>query len=151
MTALIKGALIAHVVFGVIGTMAVYAVWLALLKKGSSLRFLKNSSLISFLSFLLSWFSGGYYYIVYYGNMVRPRILEGQYPWAHKIGTEAKEHIFLFLPFVTLAIVLVIWCTGDRMTLDENLRKRTALLAGAITAIAVFITLAGIIVSGGAR
>lgn len=151
MTTFIQGTLIAHVLLGVIGTMAVYGVWLALLKKTPSVKLLKGVSLTAFLSFLFSWFSGGYYYVVYYGDIVKPKILAGKYPWAHQIITEAKEHIFLFLPFATLALLVAVWKLGDRLAVDENLRKRMTLLAGVLTAVAVFITLAGIIISGGAR
>jgi|SRR3989344_6780400 len=146
-----KTLLIAHVIFGVIGTMAIYGVLLATLKKTPSLKFLKCASLVTFASFIISWFSGGYYYVLYYGDMVKPRILAGQYPWAHKIATEAKEHIFLFLPFMALALMAVLWRMGDQLTTNEVLRKRVALLAGAITILAVFVTLAGIVISGSAR
>ncbi len=151
MTPLIKTVLIAHVIFGIIGTMAAYAVWLATLKKAPSAKFLKSASLVSFFSFLLSWFSGGYYYVIYYGDAVKPRIVAGQYPWAHKIFTEAKEHIFLFLPFISLALMVTIWRLGDRFATDENLRKKAVFLAGVITTVSVSITLAGIVISGGAR
>lgn len=151
MTSLLKTLLVAHVIFGIIGTMAIYAVWLAALKKTPSVGFLKNASLITFISFVASWLSGGYYYVVYYGDMVKPRIIAGQYPWAHKIATEAKEHTFLFLPFVVLALMVVIWRMGDQLAVDEILRKRVVLLAGVITAVAIAITLAGIVISGGAR
>lgn len=151
MTTLTQGTLIAHVILGVIGTMAMYGVWLALLKKTPSVKFLKGASLTAFLSFLLSWFSGGYYYVAYYGDIVKPKILAGKYPWAHQIMTEAKEHIFLFLPFATLALFVAVWKLGDQFAIDENLRKRVAQCAGVITAVAVFVTLAGIIISGGAR
>lgn len=151
MTTLIQGTLIVHVLLGVIGTMAVYGVWLALLKKTPSVKFLNGASLVAFLSFLLSWFSGGYYYVVYYGGAVKPKILAGQYPWAHQIVTEAKEHVFLFLPFATLALLLAVWKLGNQLAVNETLRKRLTLLAGVITVVAVFITLAGIIISGGAR
>lgn len=151
MTPLFKVLLITHVLLGLLGAMATYAVWLGVLKKNPSIRFLKNASLVSFVSFMGSWFSGGYYYVKYYGDMVRPRILGGNYPWAHQIFTESKEHVFLFLPFAALALMVLVWCMGDRLGTDENLRKKTAFFAGAVTAVAIFITLAGIGISGGAR
>src|SRR3989344_2053413 len=50
--------------------------------------------------FFASWIIGGYYYVQYYGPDVKPVINAGSEPWAHKVFTETKEHVFLFLPFL---------------------------------------------------
>ena len=39
----------------------------------------------TFASFIISWISGAYYYVLYYGTAVKPVIVAGDYPWAHKI------------------------------------------------------------------
>jgi len=150
-TPLLTFSLITHVILGIVAVAASYAVWLELLKKSPSLSFLKKSSLISFFSYLLSWLSGGYYYVVYYGDIQKPKIIAGAYPWAHKIFTEAKEHIFLFLPFTALALLLILWKAGGDLPQNELLRKGAVFLAATITVIGILIALAGIIISGATR
>lgn len=150
-TPLLTFLLIAHVILGIIGVAASYAVWLDLLKKSPSLGFLKKAAAVSFFSYLLSWFSGGYYYVLYYGGVQKPKIIAGAYPWAHKIFTEAKEHIFIFLPFAVLALLVVVWKSNQDLSSNESLRKAAAFLAGVITVLGVAITLAGIIISGAVR
>ena len=150
-TPLLTFSLITHVILGIVAVAASYAVWLELLKKSPSLSFLKKSSLISFFSYLLSWLSGGYYYVVYYGDIQKPKIIAGAYPWAHKIFTEAKEHIFLFLPFTALALLLILWKAGGDLPQNELLRKWAVFLAATITVIGILIALAGIIISGATR
>ena len=96
--------LVAHIILGLIAIAALYAVWMGLLKKRLAARFLAWSAWISAISFFLSWLSGGYYYVVHYGKAVKPLIKAGPYPWAHTVVMEAKEHIFLFLPFCALVV-----------------------------------------------
>lgn len=151
MSELFKFLLISHVIFGIVGVAASYAVWLVLLKKEPSISLLKKASTISFFSYLVSWFSGGYYYVLYYGDVQKPKIISGTYPWAHKIFTEAKEHIFLFLPFAVLALLVVVWKGSQDFSQNDGLRKRAAFLAGVITVLGLFVALAGIIISGAVR
>lgn len=140
-----------HVIFGVIAAATAYMVLLNLLKKDLPLKVLRGVSLASFISVLISWVSGGYYYVMYYGDKVKPIIIKGAYPWAHTIFTESKEHVFLFLPFATLTLTVMLWRMGDQMGTNELLRKATVFLAATVTGIAIFITLAGIAISGGVR
>ena len=151
MSELFKFLLISHVILGITGVAASYAVWLGLLKKSPSLGFVKKASALSFFSYLLSWFSGGYYYVLYYGDIQKPIILAGAYPWAHKIFTETKEHIFLFFPFAALALLVVLWKGNQDLSQNEGLRKGAALLAGVVTTLGLFVALAGIIISGAVR
>ncbi len=151
MSELFTFLLISHVIMGITGVAASYAVWLGLLKKSPSLGFLKKASALAFFSYLVSWFSGGYYYVLYYGGIQKPIILAGAYPWAHKIFTESKEHIFLFFPFAALALMIVLWKGNQDLSQNEGLRKALAFLAGAITILGLFVALSGIIMSGAVR
>ncbi len=151
MSELFKFLLISHVILGITGVAASYAVWLGLLKKSPSLGFLKKVSALSFFSYLLSWFSGGYYYVLYYGSVQKPNIIAGAYPWAHEIFTESKEHIFLFFPFAALALLIILWKGDQDLSQNEGLRKAIAFLAGAITILGLFVALSGIIISGAVR
>lgn len=137
--------------FGLLGVIALYAVWMSILKKTPSLTSLKISSLTALVSLLLSWFSGGYYYVTYYGDAVKPIIKGGDFPWAHLVFMETKEHVFLMLPFVAVVLAAAFWLQGDRALTDPKIKRSLAILAAVATVIGIFIALAGIIVSGGAR
>ncbi|MEK7146995.1 MAG: hypothetical protein AAB772_01930, partial [Patescibacteria group bacterium] len=80
MSLILKISLASHVILGIIAIIFFYAVWLNLFKQKLNLKLLKFSSLTGLIAFLLSWLTGGYYYVVYYGNAVRPGIKGGQFP-----------------------------------------------------------------------
>lgn len=151
MSSLFAFTLAAHVILGIIGVIASYAALLFLLKKTPSAFALRLSSFTAFLSYVLSWFAGGYYYVFYYGGNVKPAIKEGLYPWAHLVFMEAKEHIFLFLPFATLALFLVLYAKGDQLENDPTLKRSLILLSTVITVLATIITLSGILITGAGR
>lgn len=140
-----------HVILGLIGVMASFAAAFMLLKSELALGFLKRVSLLAFLSYLTSWFTGGWYYWKYYGSVVKPKIMGGDYTWAHAVFTESKEHVFLFLPFAAFALFLLIYTHGEALRNDVLLKKRVSTLALIITFIGAVITLSGVLITGGAR
>lgn len=139
-----------HVFFGIIAITAWYGIWMNLFKERSSWRFIRAASTLGACAIMVSWFTGGYYYITHYGSAVRAIIREGNYSWAHSIGMEFKEHIFLFLPI--LAIVLWVLARHGEIHEGKNGLKRLMRgLAGVAVALGTIITLAGIIISGAVR
>ena len=150
-TALLKFSLFSHIILGVAAVAAAYAVLMSLLKRESNIRFLETVSLGGLVVLLLSWITGAYYYVIYYGPAVRDVIKKGPYPWAHSIVMEAKEHVFLFLPFLFVALFLSI--IAGRTFLNQNLMFKRSLIAVAaiLTIISVSIALAGMGISGAAR
>lgn len=151
MSPLLQVMLSAHVILGIVGIIAFYAVLIGVLKRTPSLTFLRASSVVSFLSIVASWFSGGYYYVVHYGGAVKPIIKGGDFPWAHLVFMEAKEHAFLILPFVALVLVLIFYLIGDRVFTEPKLKSSVVLLAAVATIIGTLIAIAGMIVTGGAQ
>ena len=151
MSTLLQFSLITHIVLGLVGVIALYAILIGVLKKDASLKFLQWSSVTSFVSIMASWIAGGYYYVIYYGGAVKPIIKEGDFPWAHLIFMEVKEHAFLLLPFMSLVLSLIFLLIGERVLMDNRMRNSTAFIAAVATVIGTFIALAGIIVTGGAR
>jgi len=151
MTSSLALLLISHIVIGLVGVAASYLVVMGLLKRELPLRFLRISSLVAFLSYQASWLAGGFYYVVYYGGFVKPVIKAGPYPWAHAFFTEVKEHVFLFLPFVSLTLFLTLWFMGDSLTEDKSLRRTVMLVALAAFLIGVYVTVSGVIMSGAVR
>lgn len=151
MTTLFAATLVLHVVLGLVGVIASFMTTYGLIKSEPKIPFIKKASITAFLAYVLSWLSAGYYYWFYYGANVKPVILEGSYPWAHLVFMEAKEHVFLFLPFATLALAVLIILAGDRLASDGALRKQSALLSLMITILAIIVTLSGVLITGGAR
>src|SRR3989344_6181175 len=92
-----------HAFLGEAGIIAFLWVFIELLNPVSSgVKRAKLAALLGVIFLFLSWFTGGFYYVKYYGTNVKPIIKEGPQPWAHGIFMETKEHIFLFLPFLSL-------------------------------------------------
>lgn len=60
---------------------------------------------IGLVAFIAAWIVGGYYYVTIYGTAIKPWIKAGPTPWGHSIIMEAKEHIFLLLPFLAALTV----------------------------------------------
>lgn len=143
--------LVAHIILGLIGIGAFYAVWMGLLKKVPKLAFLFWASLLGFLSFIASWLTGGYYYVEYYGGAVKPIIKTGEYPWAHLVVMEAKEHIFLFLPILATLVFLSLALLKETALLNQGIRKALAYVVGFIVIAGIAITLGGMLISGAVR
>lgn len=102
------------------------------------------------LAFIASWIFGGYYYVKYYGALVKPVIIKGLAPWAHNIIMEAKEHIFLFLIPMTATIFFL--SLLDNEELDRSgLRSVTIWLVGITAGLGLLIGLMGFIISAAAR
>ena len=111
----------------------------------------KIVSLISVVLIFLSWISGGYYYVNYYGESVKPIIKEGPQPWAHAIFMETKEHVFLFLPFLSILTMSALWSNGRQILKNKKIKNSIIALSLLIFVLAFAIGAMGYIVSAGAR
>ena len=148
---IIPQLLIAHVAIGLIGVMASYAVLMGLLQRKVSLGFLKVAAWVATLSYFVTWFTGGYYYVFFYGKAVKPVIKAGAYPWAHTFVMETKEHLFLFLPVLAVVLLVLVTRCGVVFDTHQNLKKYTALLSALTVLLGVFMALAGVVISGAVR
>lgn len=105
---------------------------------------------VALVSFILTWIIGGYYYVTFYGKLVKPIILKGSGPWAHAIAMEAKEHIFLFV--VPLAVVIFFLARLDANELRSlGLRKIFMFLIAGTAVLTLSFGLMGYIISAAAR
>lgn len=143
--------LILHVFLGLAGTLWYGATWLGIERRDIFVWRIHHYALYGFFALVLSWITGGLYYTEYYGAAVKPVILAGQYPWAHQFFTELKEHLFLFLPFLALAVTLVIWAMGDRLHNHPMLKSTMAKVIGVIVTIGSLMALMGVVISGAVR
>jgi len=143
--------LVAHVILGLIGIMGSFMAVIALGGRTVKLTKLKIASVSAFVFYVLSWLTGGYYYVIHYGGAVKPVINAGAYPWAHAIVTETKEHVFLFLPVLTFLLAYLAFKRGRALETDPKLRKATTALAFIIFLIGLGIAAAGVAISGAVR
>ncbi len=149
MTPLFASLLSAHILLGIVGVCASVITAFTLIRyTGGTYTF--RTACIACFGYVLSWLSGGWYYWKFYGASVKPAILENT-PWAHLIFMEAKEHVFLFLPFASLVLAVLLYTHKEALSTDDTLRKQTLFLALTIAGIAVIITLSGVLISGGSR
>lgn len=102
------------------------------------------------VSFILVWVIGGYYYVKFYGPLVRPLIKAGSAPWAHAVAMEVKEHVFLFTIPIAVTIYLLSRFKADELK-SLGLRKELIRLTIIITALGLSIGLMGFIISSAAR
>ena len=143
--------LVLHIVFGLLGVMAIYSALVVLMKDKPSVGFLRFMSVSGLVFVVLSWITGAYYYTTYYGSAVKPIIKAGKFPWAHGLMMEAKEHTFLLLPFLAAVLVLVVLLGNTSLLGDPRVRRPLAALAGVAFTLGAIIALSGVVVSGAVR
>lgn len=105
---------------------------------------------LGFISFVIAWIYGGFYYVNYYGSLVKPVIKAGSAPWAHSVAMESKEHIFLLI--IPMAATALLLSRLKKKELDEyGLKGPFLLLTLTIAFTALAIGLMGYIISAAAR
>ncbi len=139
-----------HLGFAILGIDAF--LWLlGMLKDNSgSQRSRMVTAAVGVAAFVASWLVGGYYYVVYYGVLVKPIIKSGLAPWAHNIIMETKEHIFLFI--IPLAATMLFVVMLEKKDMERlMLRKPAMRLTGAVAVLGLLIGAMGFIISAAAR
>jgi|SRR3989344_4848367 len=139
-----------HLGFAILGIDAL--LWLAgeVLANSANRKRIKIASYLAIFGFVASWVVGGYYYVTYYGKLVKPEILKGTAPWAHAVAMEAKEHIFLLLvPMVCLILCSAMLSREDLNKLE--LKKPLLILIFVVAGAALSLGLMGYIISAAAR
>lgn len=143
--------LVLHIMFGLLGVAASYGYLTNLTRLKLRLDFLKSMSAGAAVFYILSWLSGGWYYLYQYGPAVRAGIKAGRYAWAHAIFMESKEHVFLFLPILAVVLAVLTVVVGEQLEQHERLRRSLTWLAGVTVAIGLLVTVSGVAISGAVR
>lgn len=138
--------LILHVLAGVLGILFFVCAFFCLARPHRA-KWRTLATLLGTLSFWVAWITGGAYYTKHYGTAVKPIITKGITPWVHTVIMEAKEHLFLFLPFVSIAALLLVWLASKEIDQNENLRKRAQMLFALVILLGLVITFGGIVIS----
>ena len=111
----------------------------------------KIASLTGTILIFAHWLVAGIYYVDYYGPEVKPIIMAGPWPWSHAIFMEAKEHIFLFLPFLALILLFLVWKYGDKLKEERGLRFSVFAVGGVAIFVFVLMIISGFLISSGYR
>ncbi len=139
-----------HLGFAILGIDAF--LWLlgeVVANAGSTVR-RKASALVGLFAYVLTWIIGGYYYVKFYGPLVKPIIKAGGAPWAHAVAMEAKEHIFLFA--LPLAVTVYLLSKLDAAELQAlGLRSHFLRLIIIVAGFGLSFGLMGFIISAAAR
>ena len=141
-----------HAIVGELGVFAFLWVLVELINPTEQrIKRAKIAAILGVILFFMSWAVGGYNYIAFYSADVKPIIKEGPIPWAHSIFTETKEHVFLFLPFLSLLTLGLIYQHKDILTLNNDIKVSILLLSGFIVLIGLSMAGMGFLISTGAR
>ena len=138
-----------HLGFAIIGIDAL--LWLlGEIKSKSRKRPRVLTALIGLVSFIVSWIAGGYYYVKFYGPLVKPVIKAGLAPWAHGVVMETKEHIFLFIIPMVMTILFATLLKDEEWE-SLRLKKPVMCLVAYAAGLGLLIGLMGYIISAAAR
>lgn len=142
-----------HIAFGELGLVCI--VWaLAEVAWGASGRGVLRTKIASLTGTILifaHWLVSGIYYVGHYGPEVKPVIKAGPWPWAHAVFMEAKEHIFLFLPFLALLILFLVWKHGDKLKEERGLRFSIFAVGSVAICVFAIMMISGFLISSGYR
>lgn len=139
-----------HLGFAIIGIDAFLWLLGKLKGDGGSHKSIVVTAAVGVLAFIASWLFGGYYYVVYYGSLVKPIIKNGAAPWVHNIMMETKEHIFLFIVPLAMTVFFIVLLGKDDIE-RLKLRRITIWLCGAIAVLGLLIGIMGFMISAAAR
>ncbi|AKB81951.1 hypothetical protein MSBR3_1373 [Methanosarcina barkeri 3] len=145
-----KNLVLLHSVSG--GLASLVLVWIILELLYPKDRSLSRVRVASYLAVFFvtagCWIAGGYNYLTSYSSQVKPIILEGPYPWAHEIIMEMKEHVFVFLPIIVLALSITLSILDKNNFLDDaKLRRALTMISFLALFMVLLMFLMGAIIS----
>ena len=136
--------LLMHPVTGGLATLAALWIFVDTLNAGeSSVSRIKNVSLLCAVLMWLTYFLGGYFYVVYYG-VDKTFIKAGPWAFGHNFFMEAKEHVFLML--LMLATYLPI-AVHNYIPSNKSVRKIVLWVTGLIVPTSLAMEGSGAIIS----
>jgi hypothetical protein len=136
--------LLVHPALGGIATLAALWVFVDTLNASeASVSRIKKVSILCAVLMWLTYFIGGYWYIVHYAPE-KAIIKSGPWPFAHGFFMETKEHVFLML--LLLATYLPI-AASNNLAQSKAARKLVLWVAGLIVPISLSMEGSGAVIS----
>jgi hypothetical protein len=143
------GILMTHVLFGVLGTLVVVALFFDVLNLSqANINRVKQLCLATVVLFALSYLVGGYWYVVHYAPE-KALIVAGPWPWAHKFFMEVKEHLFFILLVLSFYLPFLIY--NDKLLENAGLKKITLTVLGVMLVLGITMDGFGAIIAMGAK
>ena len=139
-----------HLGFAIIGIDAFLWLLGEIVANAGSVKHRVIAAIVGLMGYILTWIIGGYYYVKFYGPLVKPIIKAGSAPWAHLIAMEAKEHIFLFTFPVSITILLLSRLNSDQLQ-SLGLRKTLIRLIIIAAGLGLSFGIMGFTISAAAR
>jgi len=141
------GIMMAHVLFGVLGTLLAAALFVDLLNlSDANVHRIQKLGLGVAAFIVIAYLVGGYWYVVHYAPD-KAVILAGSWPWAHKYFMEVKEHLFFTLILLCLYLPIVL----HRLSEQTGLRKLALTITGLIVLLGLTMDGFGAIIAMGVR
>ncbi|MFQ5977312.1 MAG: hypothetical protein ACE5OZ_04165 [Candidatus Heimdallarchaeota archaeon] len=141
-----------HALAGILSIFAFFLIIIEFLTPTeNAIKKIKIFSLLGTFLIFVSWVVGGYYYVTYYGDDVKPAIKESSEPWIHSVGMETKEHIFLFLPFLAILVTSLIFNYDINLLKNEQAKNSVLMLCTLIILLDLTVAGMGFLISAGAR
>jgi hypothetical protein len=148
---LIKLLVLGHSITG--GFTALALTWILVEMTHLTEKGIKRAKIAGFFSAFFSiigcWVVGGYNYLIDYGPNVKPVIISSNLPWVHQIIMETKEHVFIFLPILSilLAATLIIFDHDALLLTDRKARQGILLLTSLALVMVLLMFAMGVIIS----
>jgi len=140
-------SLMVHVFFGVLGfTMAVAIFVYVLHTNDKNIATVKKMSIFVPLFTVLSYLTGGWWYVVYYSHE-RDIIKSGPWVWAHTFFMEVKEHLFFVLLMLSILLPIIIY--KNDLIGDKSIRNLVLTVLVLIVLLGFSMDGAGAIISRG--
>lgn len=132
---------LAHSLTGAVAALSL--VWVMIELSHLNEKGIRRATLASYVAVIFTvlgcWVLGGINYLTSYRPNVRAGILSSNEPWAHQVIMETKEHIFLFLPIITILVTISILAYGQGGYLLESSKARSIVLILAAFALVLMI------------
>ena len=135
------------------GSSALLFSWIIIEMQNPGPKSLTRARLAAYAGALLNvagcWILGGYHYLTAYRENIRGIILSGPQPWAHEIIMETKEHVFLFLPVISILLALSLHSISPEM-MDGQVRKAVVVTAALALFLVILMIVMGAVLSNAA-
>ena len=141
-----------HAITAEIGLFAFLWVLVELLNPtGTRIKRAKIAAVFGVVCLFSAWLLGGYYYVEIYGSQIKPVIKASEAKWVHSVVMEVKEHVFLFLPILSMLTVARLFKLDKELINKKDARVSSVLLAGLIFLLGFSIAGMGAVIASGYR
>ena len=149
---MINPIILIHAIAGEVGLFAFLWIIVELLNPTDArINRAKIAAFIGVTCLLLAWVLGGFYYVEIYGDAVKPIIKASGAKWAHSIVMEVKEHVFLFLPILSVSVAALLFHFDKELLKKADARLSIILLSGLIFLLGFAIAGMGALIGAGYR